>query len=525
MKLFSLNNWKELSSELKRRKVYPVIAAYAVFAFILLQIGEITIEPLGLPNWLMVGLIIFVIVGFPVTIIVAWLFDITPTGMRADKDIEIQTGKMERKPSIAVLPFVDMSPDKDQGYFCEGVAEEILNALTKIQQLNVAARTSSFQYKSGAGDIRKIGREISVRAILEGSVRKFGNQLRITAQLVKVSDGYHLWSKSFNEEIKDVFSIQDEIAKSIAIALLETLSPKDQSSLITTSSNDISAYEYYLKGKHFLKFFRKKDIEYASQMFNKAFTIDPDFILAWTGYADCHSFLNMYSDPQIIHKTEATRASVRAVELNPELAEAHASRGLAHLVCEEFELAENQFKEALELNPSLFEAYYYYGRTQFHMGNVNEAAELFKQAASMDQADYQSRCLRVQILRGMGQVKEAVAEAREAIKIVNKHLEWHPDDARAYLLGVGSLIVLGDTNLAKDWLQKAITIAPDDSVNLYNAACNMVTLGELDKAMDYLESAFIHGAVSFDWIRNDEDLRALRTHPRYIKFMITVNND
>jgi len=522
MKRSSQYSWKELPSELKRRKVYPVIAAYAVIAFILLQIGEITFAPLGLPNWVMVGLIFLVIIGFPVTVILAWLFDITPTGIQADRGPETQTEEGEQKPSIAVLPFVDMSPDKDQGYFCEGVAEEILNALTKIQELSVAARSSSFQYKSGVGDIRKIGREISVSAILEGSVRKFDNQLRITAQLVKVSDGYHLWSKSFDEEIKDIFAIQDEIARSIAMALLETLSPKDQSSLVTTSSSDISAYEYYLRGKQFFKFFRKKDTEYASQMFNKALTIDPDFILAWTGYADCHSFLNMYSDPHPTHKTEATRASVRAVEIDPDLAEAHASRGLAHLVCEEFELAEDQFKKALELNPTLFEAYYYYGRTQFHRGNINEAAELFKQASIVDPTDYQSRCLRVQILRGMGRMEEATAEAKDAIRVIKKQLEWHPDDARAYLLGMGSLIVLEDKELAKEWLQRAITISPDDSVNLYNAACNMVTLGELDKAMDYLESAFQHGAVSSDWMRNDEDLRLLRTHPRYEKLLHKV---
>ena len=176
MKKPSLYSWTRLSSELKRRRVYPVIAAYAVVAFILLQIGEITFGPLGLPNWVMVGLIVVVIVGFPITVVLAWIFDITPGGIR-------RTGEAvesEDRPSIAVLPFVDMSPEQDQGYFCEGVAEEILNALTKIQQLSVAARSSSFQYKAGAGDVREIGKELGVKAILEGSVRKSDNHLRVT---------------------------------------------------------------------------------------------------------------------------------------------------------------------------------------------------------------------------------------------------------------------------------------------------------------------------------------------------------
>jgi TolB-like protein len=209
MKQPAQNAWVRLASELMRRRVYPVIAAYAVVAFILLQIGEITFGPLGLPNWVMVALIIVVSVGFPVVVVLAWVFDITPTGIRRTGTL----AESDDKPSIAVLPFVDMSPDKDQGYFCEGVAEEILNALTKIPELSVAARSSSFQFNAGIHDVRDIGRELGVKTILEGSVRKSADRLRVTAQLVKSSDGYHLWSKTFNEELDDVFAIQDEISE------------------------------------------------------------------------------------------------------------------------------------------------------------------------------------------------------------------------------------------------------------------------------------------------------------------------
>ena len=189
-----------LSTELKRRRVYPVIAAYAVIAFILLQIGEITFQPLGLPNWVMIALIVLVIIGFPVTVVLAWIFDITPHGILRTSTYQDAVTVASDKPSIAVLPFVDMSPEQDQGFFCEGIAEEILNALSKIPQLAVAARSSSFLYNTGAGDVREIGRELGVKVILEGSVRKSENRLRITAQLVKTADGYHLWSKSYDEE-------------------------------------------------------------------------------------------------------------------------------------------------------------------------------------------------------------------------------------------------------------------------------------------------------------------------------------
>ena len=518
MTKLSFKSWSRLSGELKRRKVYPVIAAYAVFAFIVLQIGEITFDPLGFPNWVMVSLIVLVILGFPVAVVLAWIFDITPTGVRRTASA-LTT---DDPPSIAVLPFVDMSPEQDQGYFCEGIAEEVLNALTKIRQLNVAARSSSFQYKAGAGDVREIGNELGVRTILEGSVRKSGNRLRVTAQLVDASNGYHLWSKTFDEQLEDVFAIQDDIAACIAESLLATLTPTERSAIRTKSTENVGAYDYYLRGRQFFKRFQKMDIEYARQMFRQAIEIDAEFALAWAGYADCHSFLVMYVDPQASYREEASQASKRALELSPDLAEAHASRGLAYLVCEKFDLAEDEFKTALELNPCLFEAFYYYARTQFHRGDIEMAAELFKKAAEVDPTDYQSRCLRVQILRGVGRIDDAIEQARDAVHVVCRHLEWNPDDSRAYHLGAGSLIVLGDTDRAKRWLDRAIEIAPDDSVVLYNVACNFATLGEPDKALDYLDRAAEKGTVSVAWMRNDDDLASLRAHTRYTDLLRRV---
>jgi adenylate cyclase len=250
-------------------------------------------------------------------------------------------------------------------------------------------------------------------------------------------------------------------------------------------------------------------------MFRQAIKKDPAFSLAWAGYADCHSFLIMYADPQPGYLKESTNASKRALKLSPNLAEAHASRGLSYLVCEDFDLAEIEFKKAIELNPNVFEAYYYYGRCQFHQGNIEEAAKLFKKASLIDPADYQSRCLRVQILRGLGRAKESEIEAHKAIEVINKHLEWYPDDSRALYLGAGSLIASGDQQRAKRWLIRSIEIAPDDSVVLYNAACNFSLLGELDKAFKYLERAINLGTVSSAWMQNDEDLANLRDSPRY----------
>ena len=413
-------------------------------------------------------------------------------------------------PSVAVLPFTDMSQHKDQGYFCEGVAEAILHALTKIEALHVAARMSSFRFASAGGDIRDIGRELGVSTVLEGSVRKSGDQLRVTAQLINAEDGYHLWSNTYERELSDIFAIQDEIATNIAESLLNTLMP-----VKTTSTRDVVAYEYYLRGRQFLNRFRKTDFKFARQMFQQAIERDPEFALAWASYADCFSLEAMYADPTPWLRDKARAASDRALALDPGLAEAHASAGLAHLVSEDFEQAELELIKAIDIDPSLYEAYYYFARARFHQGDMDSAAQYFSKAASLNSEDYQSRLLRVQILRGAGQLDQARKEARQGIQVVKRHLKWHPDDVRAWLLGAGSLIALGEVERAEKWMQRALEIDPDDPIALYNLACNYATLNKVEEALDYLERAADIGTVSEDWMRNDEDLSNLRSHAKF----------
>ncbi len=520
MKKSPLSFLSDLSSELLRRKVYPVVVAYAVAAWVILQIGEVTFEPLGLPDWAMTTLVIVVIAGFPVVGTLAWVFDITPSGVRRDSTWQIFESRDDDEPSIAVLPFADMSPDCDQGYFCEGIAEEILNALTRIESLHVVARMSSFRYSGAGGDVRTMGKTLGAKTILEGSVRKSGDQLRVTAQLINVADGYHLWSKTFDRELKDVFAIQDEIATSIVKSLLHTLV-----TVTTTECCDVLAYEYYLRGRQYLNRFRKVEIEFARQMFRQAIEKDLEFALAWAGYADCFSLAIMYADSTPWFKDKAREASDRALALNPELAEAHASSGLAHLVREEFEQAESAFNTAIEINPASYEAYYYFARTRFHQGDMEAAARLFEKAASVNPEDYQSRLLRVQILRGGGQIEQAVVEAKEAIEVIERHLEWHPDDARALNMGAASLILLDQVERAVRWMQRALEIDPDDSIVLYNVACNYATLDRVEESIDYLERAIDSGTVSEDWMRNDADLANLHAHPRYAMLLDRVTAD
>lgn len=502
--------WAGFSAEMLRRRVYPVVIAYALICWALLQIGEVTFEPLGLPGWVMTLLVVVVIAGFPLAAILAWMFDITPSGIRRDARLIIADPAIEDPASIAVLPFTDMSRQKDQAYFCEGIAEAILHALTKIDSLHVAARMSSFRYANADLNLQDIGRELGVNTILEGSIRKSGDQLRITAQLVNVRDGYHLWSKSYDRKLEDIFTVQDEIATSIAALLLNTITPIE-----TMSTRDVRAYDFYLRGRQYLNRFRKVDFESARQMFYQAIEKDPKFAQAWASYADSFSLEVLYADPAPSLKEKAREASERALVLNPDLAEAHASAGLAHLISDDYKRSELHFNKAIELNSSLYEAYYYFARCRFHQGDMASAAELFEKAASVNPEEYQSRLLRVLVLRGAGRPDEAKEEARRAIAVVEKHLEWNPDDVRALLLGAGSLIILDEIGRAKRWMQRAMDIDPDDPISLYNLGCNLAALNEVEKALDYLERALAHGTISKEWMEHDADLVNLHSHPRY----------
>ncbi|MDJ0652655.1 MAG: tetratricopeptide repeat protein [Xanthomonadales bacterium] len=512
-------------AELRGRKVLRAAVAYAVVGWLLLQIGEVTFAPLHLPDWALTALVVLVISGFPLVLIISWYFELRPPRLLPDSAagksgiIRTPPAPPDDLPSVAVLPFADMSPDSDQQYLCDGVAEAILSALTRIERLHTSARTSSFQFRGQSIDVREIGRQLGVQSVLEGSVRTAGEQLRVTAELINVADGYRLWSNCYDGELGDLFTVQDEIAESIARSMVETLQPHEQSAIKSTFSQDILAYQYYLRGREFFNRFRKKDMQFARQMFRQAIDIDPNFSLAWAGYADCFSFLVMYEDPQEDYREEARVASRKAVNLNPDLAEAHASRGLALLISDDYARADAEFAEALTLNPKLYEAYYYSARARFHQGHLKRAAELFARAAEVSPGEFQARLLRVQILRGLGQMDLAVKEAAEAIEVVERHLEWYPDDTRALHLGAGSLIVLGQTERAIRWLNRAVEIDPTDSVVLYNLACNYATLGDVEKAFEYLEQSVEHGTVSAAWMRNDEDLAPLRGDPRFDRLL------
>jgi TolB-like protein/Flp pilus assembly protein TadD len=418
-------------------------------------------------------------------------------------------------PSVAVLPFTNLSADKEQEYFCEGMAEELINAFVKVQGLRVVARTSSFSFRGKDIDIRDIGKKLNVEMVLEGSVRKAGKRLRIVAQLIKVADGYHLWSERYDRELKDVFAIQDEIAENIVQALKVKLSEKEKRALKKAATEDIEAYDFYLRGRKFFHEGRRKSIEFACEMFSRAIKRDPAYAPAHAGIADCYSYLFMYFEKSEANIKRSLAASQNALELDPELAEAHAARGLAVSLRKQYEEAEREFETAIRLNPKLFEAYYFHARTCRAQGKIEKAAQLFEQACLVRPEDYQAPLFLATAYKSLNLARKTRIALERGLEIVERHLELNPDDARALNLGAIALIDLGDHEKGLKWAQRALSMDPKDPRVLYNVACCYSRTGRLEEATHYLEKAIEAGYASKEWIENDPDFDPIRSHPRY----------
>jgi len=388
-----------LLAELKRRKVYRVAVVYAVVAFAIWQVAEITFPALHLPEWVLTFVVVIVIIGFPIALVLAWALEVTPEGIRRTAPLPPAAGRdgdeaaapvsttAEPQPaSIAVLPFSDMSPERDQEYFCDGMAEELINALTKVKELRVAARTSSFQFKGKSEDVREIARSLGVRSVLEGSVRRAGDRLRVTAQLVTAEDGYHLWSETYERRLEDVFAIQDEISRAIVDTLRPTLVGEPERDLVRASTQSMEAYDHYLRGRHYWDQRYKVGLEAALKYFEKAVEIDPGFALAYRGIGDCYTVLGIYGFlPPDEGRSKGKAAVFRALELDEGLSEAHASLGFSHQFYGfEWDLSEKEYQRAIELSPGNAEAHTWYGILCGAQGRYAEAFERLAIALQLD---------------------------------------------------------------------------------------------------------------------------------------------
>jgi TolB-like protein/Tfp pilus assembly protein PilF len=417
--------------------------------------------------------------------------------------------------SVAVLYFENLSGSKDDEYFRDGMTEDIITELSKIKELQVFPRAAVLAYRDKPVTGPQVGRELNAACVLSGSLRRAGNRLRITAQLIQAHTGHSIWAERYDRELKDVFEVQDEIARSISQALRIKLSPQEEKAIARKQTENPQAYDYYLRGRQFFHQFRRKGFDFARQMFARAIVIDAQYARAYAGVADCCSFLYMYWDSSEDNLNEAEAASRKALELDPELAEAHAASGLAFALRKDFAKAQQEFETAIELDPKLYEAYYFYARTAFQRGELTKAAQLYEQASRLNPDDYQAVSLLVAVYHGLGREAEAAAAQRRALELTEKHIEIHPDDPRALYLGATILVRMGDHKRGFEWARRALELDPEETSILYNVACVYSLLGRTEEAIGCLQKVMEHGTFYKNWAAKDSDLDSLRSDPRF----------
>jgi len=418
-------------------------------------------------------------------------------------------------PSIAVLPFQDMSSSRDQDYFCEGLADELIHALTRIPGLRVASRTASFQFKGNAGDVGAIARQLHVTTILEGSVRKAGERVRISVQLINASEGFHLWSERFDRDLCDIFAIQDEITEHVVRSLQVVLTERDRRTLVRVPTQNPQAYEFYLRGRQFLYLLARDALREAIAMFQKAVDLDPSYCLAYAGLADASAYCYMYQGGLATDLERADQASHTALRLGPDYAECHASRGFFASLSKAYEEADQAFRTALALNPRLYDANYLFARSCFAQGRLEEAARLFEVAEQLRPEDQSLPGLLATVYKALGREADLLAALRRCLAAAEKNRRLDPGDPRPVYFGANALLQLGQREQAIAWAADAQAMNPQDAAVHYNLACFYAQAGEPDRALDCLDRAADQGFIHWQWVEHDNDLEPVMAMDRF----------
>lgn len=460
-----------LLGELKRRNVFRVGVAYVVGAWLIAQVAELALDSFGAPSWVIKTILLLLALGLPAVLFFAWAFELTPEGIKKEKDVDRTqsiTQKTGRKlnavimivlvmavgvllfdkfalrsdapattvqeaaatdNSVAVLPFVDMSPARDQEYFTDGLTENLLHALAQVRELKVAGRTSSFAFKNQNLDLREIGRQLNVSNILEGSVQKVGDRVRITTQLIETEGGYHLWSETFDRELNDIFSVQDEIATAVAGALRKNLLGQEEIS--AGYSGSFEAYNAYLLGLSYAKERNFEAWEKAVEQFELALELDPDMALAWAALSDVYSQQTGFGSEFAIGFERAREAALKAIELDPNLPEGYLALAEVQMNHDwDWDGAEASIRRAQALRPGdseiLADMAFLEGIRGDFVGTLTD----IELALARDPLNPRLQVSRVRALALVGRHEEALAEAEVLVRA-------SPDRGGAnYMLGV-----------------------------------------------------------------------------------------
>ena len=461
-------------AELLRRRVVRAAVYYVAAAWVLAQVVDLLLDAFDASHY-MRFVVAGLVIGLPVATVLAWMFDLTPAGIERTPSLPVAAEPPED--SIAVLPFANLSQDADNEYFSDGLAEEIRNQLARVKGLRVAARSSSFAFKGRHEDVREIGRRLNVASVLEGGVRKHAGTVRIDVQLVNAVDGYQVWSETFERKLDDIFKLQTEVACAVIGAVRPRAAAEERPKL-EPATQDFDAYNLYLLGRHHFHKRTESALRRAMDCFRQAIDRDPGYALAYTGLADAYTLASRgyYGDiPAAESITHALPAAQRALELAPDLAEAHASLGLIRHNQGDYAAAEQELVRAIELNPGYTMAHVWRALVQTSQGRYREAAEHTRDAFRLDPL---SPIINANV--GFDALRfgdEAEAEARFAAAIEIDPAFQVPYSGMARLNSMR-----GSLEEALRWIDRAIERAPTRAFYLARKGLILAQLGRLDEA-------------------------------------------
>src|SRR5229473_877927 len=414
--------------------------------------------------------------------------------------------------SLAVLYFENLSADKEDEYFRDGITEDVITELSKIQGLRVFPRSAVLAFRDKPATAPQIGQQLNAAYVLGGSLRRAGNRLRITAQLVEARTGHSVWAERYDRELKDVFEVQDEIARSITQALRITLSPQEEKTIARKPTENLQAYDCFLRGRNYT---RRENLDYAMQMFERAIALDPNFALAHAGIANvCGLLYELHGrNPQWIEK--GIPACDRAFALEPQLAEALAARARIYYAQQKYEEAVQHARRAIERKPDCEGAYNVLGRALFASDRLEEAAGLIENALKANGDDYNVYIAYTLVLERLGRT-EAARELRQLqLRALEQQLELVPEDVRASILLASNYAFFGRETEAVRELEKSVALRPNDSNTIYNAACTYGILKKKAEALSLLKRAKEIGYANMDWAARDPDLACLHDDPEF----------
>ena len=417
------------------------------------------------------------------------------------------------KPTVAVLPFTNMSGDPEQEYFSDGITEDIITDLSKVSALSVLSRNTTFTFKGKAVEVGQIAQRLKVSHVIEGSVRKAGRRVRITAQLIDASKDSHIWGERYDRDLNDIFALQDEIAQTIVAALKIRLLPEDREAIESRSTKDPKAYQLYLLARFYRLQYHPRPIKIALNFCRRALEVDPDYARAWALAAICESCLFLLG----VSEEPGLSSAEKALSLDPTLAEAYAAKGFALWELGESALAMTAHEESLRLAPDSYDVRACVAHTNLMLGNYEAAIEHYERAAQLLEADYLCIGQSAACHFALGHREECASTARRALARIEREIALRPDNQDAMAGGASALGYLGETERAKEWAMRALAIESDDDMRgNFNLACALAQSDEPEQALNQLEKyAEKMPPQRLTWVKRDPDLAPLRNHPRY----------